>query len=139
MLLTPRGQLAAIPSVVLARHLIHQRPTRIHELGEGSRGPVRDQGVVQGQDVVVGRGGRRRQRERGAEGGGVGPGRAVAVLGGPEHDEAFEQRDAGAGDGLEEVEVGAADGIGRHVADGEAVLGCGDFEEGHLAPDVIER
>ena len=140
--------------LALVRQLVHQRARRIHKLGEGGRGPVRDEGVMQRQDVVLGRGGGRRQRRErggGAEARGVRPRGAVAVLGRPEEDQAFEQRGGGAGGGVEEVEVGATDGSGRCVvvsttvtitvipAHLQTVLGRRDLEERHLAPDIVER
>ena len=57
--------------------LVDEDAGGVDELGEGGRGPVRDQGLVECHDVRVGRG----RAERVAEVGGVEPGGPVALCG----------------------------------------------------------
>ena len=67
------------------------------------------------------------------------PGGTIAVFRRPEHDEPLQQRGGGARNRQKQVEIGAADRARRRIGDGEIVLGRGDLEERHLAPDVVER
>lgn len=76
-LLAAQHFLLAVGRCGSVRELIDEDAGGVDELGEGGRGPVRDQGLVERHDVRVGRG----RAEGVAEVGGVEPGGPVALRG----------------------------------------------------------